>query len=117
MRMSDWSSDVCSSYLYCEKEPSEFSKLLVGLLGPDEDESAAAAPRGWFGLAAMKRELTERRLIQDLSLLTRAGSVQAACLDCRAYRPTIPQPQDAAAKGWLAALAPDRKSTRLNSSH
>src|SRR3546814_2666725 len=104
MRMSDWSSDVCSSYLYCEKEPSEFSKLLVGLFGPDEDDSTAAAPRGWFGLAAMKRELTERRLVQDLSLLTRAGSVQAACLDCRAYRPTIPAPKGAEAKGWLAGL-------------
>ncbi|MBB5705247.1 signal peptide peptidase SppA [Sphingopyxis panaciterrulae] len=89
---------------YFEKEPSEFSKLLVGLFGPDEDDSTAAAPRGWFGLAAMKRELTERRLVQDLSLLTRAGSVQAACLDCRAYRPTIPAPKGAEAKGWLAGL-------------
>src|SRR3546814_18119105 len=116
MRISDWSSDVCSSDLdalaaaaklakidgdyhakYFEKEPSEFSKLLVGLFGPDEDDSTAAAPRGWFGLAAMKRELTERRLVQALSLLTRAGSVQAPCPDRPAHPPPLPPPHGPAA--------------------
>ncbi|MGV1681948.1 signal peptide peptidase SppA [Sphingopyxis sp. NJF-3] len=89
---------------YFEDEPSEFSKMLAGLFGVDQEE-AAMAPRGWFGIAAMKRQLTERRLAQDLSLLTEAGSVQAACLDCRAYLPAVPHPRGADTTGLLAKLA------------
>ncbi|WOF42759.1 signal peptide peptidase SppA [Sphingopyxis indica] len=88
---------------YFEDEPSEFSKMLAELFGPDKDQTARA-PRGWFGLAALNRQLTERRLVQDLSLLTDAGSVQAACLDCRAYQPALPR-RAAGTKGWLASIA------------
>jgi protease-4 len=89
---------------YFEDEPSEFSKMLAGLVGADQEE-VAIAPRGWFGIAGMKRQLTERRLVQDLSLLTEAGSVQAACLDCRAYLPAVSHSRDAETTGLLAKLA------------
>ena len=89
---------------YFEDEPSEFSKLLASWSGAEE-EQAAALPRGWFGIAAMNRQLTERRLVQDLTMLTQTGSVQASCLDCRAYLPAVPRPDQAEAKGFLAALA------------
>src|SRR3546814_512187 len=59
---------------YFEDEPSEFSKILASWSGAEE-EQAAALPRGWFGIASMNRQLTERRLMQDLTMLTRAGSV------------------------------------------
>ena len=53
----------------------------------------------------MNRQLTERRLVQDLTMLTQAGSVQASCLDCRAYLPAVPRPGKAEAEGLLGALA------------
>src|SRR3546814_17271967 len=70
-----------------------------------EEEQAAALPRGWFGIAAMNRQLTERRLVQDLTMLTQAGSVQASCLDCRAYLPAVPRPGQAEEGGFFATLA------------
>lgn len=88
---------------YFEDEPSEFSKLLATLTGAEQE--TAAAPRGWFGIAAMNRQMAERRLAQDLTLLTQAGSVQAACLDCRAYLPAVPRPGTAEAKGFFGVLA------------
>lgn len=89
---------------YYEEEPSEFSKMLASLSGA-EQQREAMAPRGWFGIAAMNRQLAERRLAQDLVLLARTGSVQASCLDCRAFLPVLPRSDDGQAKGWLGALA------------
>lgn len=88
---------------YFEDEPSEWSKLLASLTR--DDSADAAAPRGWFGIAAMNRQLAERRLVQDLSMLSASGSVQAACLDCRAYLPVVPRPGANGPKGVFAALA------------
>ena len=88
---------------YFEDEPSEFSKMLANW--NKSEEQAAIAPRGWFGIAAMNRQLTERRLMQDLTMLTETGSVQAACLDCRGYLPAVPRPGKAEAKGFFATMA------------
>ncbi|MCW5646333.1 MAG: signal peptide peptidase SppA [Sphingopyxis sp.] len=88
---------------YYEKEPSEFAKMLANW-GRGEEE-VAATPRGWFGIAAMNRQLTERRLVQDMALLTRSGSVQAVCLDCRGYLPALPRAGAAEAKGFFATMA------------
>ncbi|MDK2762167.1 MAG: signal peptide peptidase SppA [Sphingopyxis sp.] len=88
---------------YFEEEPSEFSKMLASWSRGGEE--TAALPRGWFGIAAMNRQLAERRLVQDLSMMTAAGSIQASCLDCRAYLPATPRPEQGEAKGWFAALA------------
>ena len=62
----------------------------------------------------MNRQLTERRLVQDLTMLTQTGSVQASCLDCRAYLPAVPRPGQAEAKGFLAALATLLRWRRLS---
>src|SRR3546814_20517631 len=70
-----------------------------------EEEQAAALPRGWFGIASMNRPLTERRLLPDLTMLTRAGPVQAACHDCRAYLTAVPRPGQCKAKSYLAPVA------------
>ncbi len=88
---------------YFEEEPSEYSKILAGLLGNDTGQ--AHVQSGWFGVAAAQRQLLEQRLSQDVGLLTsEAGSVQATCLDCRAYRPATPRPA-AGTKGPFADLA------------
>lgn len=89
---------------YFEQEPSEFSRMLASLTGAEQQETAAA-PRGWFGIAAMNRQLAERRLVQDMQMLASSGSVQAACLDCRAYLPATPRPDRGEAKGLFATLA------------
>lgn len=88
---------------YFEDEPSEFSKMLASLTGAEQQESAAL-PRGWFGIAALNRQMAERRLVQDLAMLANAGSIQAACLDCRAYLPATPRPP-AVPDGLIAQLA------------
>ncbi len=88
---------------YYEDEPSEFSKMLASWSGTEEESTAM--PRGWFGIAAMNRQMTERRLVQDLTMLTQAGSVQASCLDCRAYLPAVPRPGQTEAKGFFATMA------------
>lgn len=88
---------------YFEDEPSEFSKMLASLTGAEQQESAAL-PRGWFGIAALNRQMAERRLVQDLAMLANAGSIQAACLDCRAYLPATPRPP-AVPDGLFAQLA------------
>ncbi len=88
---------------YYEDEPSEFAKMLANW--SKSEEESAAAPRGWFGIAAMNRQLTERRLMQDMAMLTQSGSVQAACLDCRGYLPAVPRPGAAEAKGFFATMA------------
>ncbi len=88
---------------YYEEEPSEFAKMLASW-GQSEEE-VGAAPRGWFGIAAMNRQLTERRLVQDMALLTQTGSVQAACLDCRGYLPAVPRVGKAESQGFFATMA------------
>lgn len=88
---------------YYEDEPSEFAKMLANW--SKSEEESAAAPRGWFGIAAMNRQLTEQRLMQDMAMLTHSGSVQAACLDCRGYLPAVPRSGAAEAKGFFATMA------------
>ena len=89
---------------YFENQPSEFSRMLAAWTGAEQPAQTAALPRGWFGIAAMNRQMIERRVVQDLSLLTQAGSIQASCLDCRAYLPAVPRSGQAEARGFLATL-------------
>lgn len=89
---------------YFEQQPSEFSKLIASLTGAEQQETAAA-PRGWFGIAEMNRQMAERRLVQDMQMLASSGSVQAACLDCRAYLPATPRPDRGESRGLFTTLA------------
>src|SRR3546814_3547804 len=107
MRISDWSSDVCSSDL----EPAEFARLLIAVkngtpvrlsdvakvYGGQQDEYQAA----WFNDA--------RTVGLQISKRPEANAVATV----EAIRARLPQ---------LRASLPsnvtiDRKSTRLNSSH
>ena len=87
---------------YFEEEPSEWARMLASVTGAEQ--AAAPLPRGWFGIAARQRQWTERRLMQDMAMLTRSGSVQVHCLDCRPYLPPAPRARGGEAKGWVEAL-------------
>src|SRR3546814_3146637 len=112
MRISDWSSDVCSSDL------RGFAELLVGAAVARAEETADSLARfeeiGGVGgdeadrarkpVAAIERR---RRAAQDLDRLDEAEiDIVAASRRLRAEAETVGN-----------AHAVDRKSTRLNSSH
>src|SRR3546814_10486624 len=110
MRISDWSSDVCSSDLTVLREPPRWSlalfdfafalaaALLTLLLRP---VLALAATGGlllvWSGVAVMA-------MMQFLVLPVAVPAI-AALLTLGGML------------GWRFAVSEDRKSTRLNSSH
>src|SRR3546814_7681594 len=98
MRISDWSSDVCSSDLLIAVEPADLAgevRALVGASAVMDEALLDAAIRGWS-------HNTRRAFRSDLILW---GTW------CRRRRmvPARAGPGDVAA--WI-----DRKSTRLNSS-
>src|SRR3546814_6975058 len=88
MRISDWSSDVCSSDLETDQKPA-----------PDANISAIAPDTG-----------------QAPPVIGVAPPMQAAAAP--ADEPSSPQPVQAVRTEIAADLPPaDRKSTRLNSNH
>src|SRR3546814_8628053 len=99
MRISDWSSDVCSSDLrvYGDVIPSHASYKRIVVLKQPVGVVAAITP--WnFPSAMITRKI--------------APALAAGC--AVVLKPASETPFSALA---LAALAEDRKSTRLNSSH
>src|SRR3546814_10276762 len=97
MRISDWSSDVCSSDLHLAENMAEFGLGTTDATGR---------------IAAALEEILDAR--PDL-----AGQVRATLLILVATGGGIAPPS---AAGLLRRLSwtitePDRKSTRLNSSH
>src|SRR3546814_10338131 len=103
MRISDWSSDVCSSDLFRALEDGEAGTLQREVLGkllaqPGADGDAMR------GIAAM----LSRRLGQDAAI-----AFLARCASCftAANAPRL------APKAHDLRTRLDRKSTRLNSSH
>src|SRR3546814_5707667 len=110
MRISDWSSDVCSSDLIAivNDENSPLVRLadIVMPLRAGPERSVAATKSFIATLAAFAQIMSE-------------------CIDRQAFEPVISALPDQLSHAWAAswdeALAPftqaDRKSTRLNSSH
>src|SRR3546814_5289599 len=108
MRISDWSSDVCSSDLSCRRTPAAAAgasevvpgAVRIATMPPDSATGQADSARAWFrsdaGLALLESEYPT--VVRALS-----------------ERPAMPWL-------WLAPVeqggpGQDRKSTRLNSSH
>src|SRR3546814_9721267 len=101
MRISDWSSDVCSSDLHANLRAHALAKLLQRL--DAGHQSAGLGIRR--GIAAIGRQpagelphVDISRILRQLAALADAGTVVV---------PQIAEPFDVG----------DRKSTRLNSSH
>src|SRR3546814_5468868 len=126
MRISDWSSDVCSSDLYLEQPTygiaESYARREVNCLSFTMMFIALARAAGVDAYAQMSGDTLAMRLVDDT--LMRAKHVKAG-IDANRQQYTVDV-------GWrsvvaerrprrisdaqLAALL-DRKSTRLNSSH
>src|SRR3546814_7194890 len=101
MRISDWSSDVCSSDLLMKK----FGR--AGLLGVTIDGYGCA------GTSYVAYGLVAREVERVDSAYRSAMSVQSSLV----MYPIHAFGTDAQRDTYLPALARDRKSQRLNSSH
>src|SRR3546814_6256814 len=99
MRISDWSSDVCSSDLEFVREARELRLELAA------DYLVMAA---WLAYLKSRLLLPETGTEEEPS-----GAEMAAALKFQMQR--LQAMRDAGGK--LILLPPDRKSTRLNSSH
>ncbi|MEY4269107.1 MAG: signal peptide peptidase SppA [Pseudomonadota bacterium] len=90
--------------LWFENEPSPFAKFLSGIGGQPEGR---AAPQGWMGLVAARRDAMLALLVQDMAMLATGPSMQIQCLECRGFmaRPMAGgSAQDADAMAALARL-------------
>src|SRR3546814_7034994 len=105
MRISDWSSDVCSSDLFTES---------IGMPGLDHSSFGSLMPRAAKSIELLR----QRKASGELPLL----SLPARRDDINAWQPIIDryrsQFDDVVVLGiGGSSLGGDRKSTRLNSSH
>src|SRR3546814_3840550 len=103
MRISDWSSDVCSSDLvaYTATQYALLSSLMsVARTVLASPGGAVAAETGWV----------------TFFLITTVAAIPGILLAWWMVRRTPPV-QEAATEAGLRHGRPDRKSTRLNSSH
>src|SRR3546814_10647797 len=102
MRISDWSSDVCSS---------DLSDLGVRLLTTDDPEEAAAIAEELNRLNEERRALETLVLEQAEAAAVRTGNASVAVVSGIGWHPGV--------IGIVAGRLKerDRKSTRLNSSH
>src|SRR3546814_6848475 len=103
MRISDWSSDVCSSDLFCRS-------LYEYWLGLPKPRGSLLPLKSALDPTAIPR-LLSRVVLHDLrhpgrSILRLVGTGMA---EQYGFDPT--------GRDYLDLVAPDRKSTRLNSSH
>src|SRR3546814_5151677 len=109
MRMSDWSSDVCSSDLKADLDTLLAKADFITLHTPLTDqtrnilskENLAKTKRGVRIINCARGGLIDEAALKDA---LDSGHVAGAALDVFAQEPP-------------AADNPDRKSTRLNSSH
>src|SRR3546814_9687941 len=105
MRISDWSSDVCSSDLLTLGE-------VDGKLITVEEERLLVAALAEFGRAATGKTQDEADFRHYLATLARLRQPVDAFFE----RVTV-NADDAAIRRNRLSLLSDRKSTRLNSSH
>src|SRR3546814_8594604 len=109
MRISDWSSDVCSSDLRLAVRQAESASIIADML-PWFEEMLPKLPRGSNTAEAIRYTLNHWkgliRFLDDGRIELDNNTVE------RAIRPITLQRKNALFTGHE-----DRKSTRLNSSH
>src|SRR3546814_3861573 len=111
MRISDWSSDVCSSDLYalvsfegaCPRYYVGSSKRLTARLGAHLSFARSTKLRGHSAGGRLLAPVAARRRRTLVLILETCPGADSASLQRREH-------------AWMIA-ARDRKSTRLNSSH
>src|SRR3546814_6962877 len=111
MRISDWSSDVCSSDLQREKNMSDrisllgstaLAALMLATATPAHAQATDPANAGEGGAAADEIVVT---------------GLRASLENAAAIKRDSGQIQDSIVAEDIGKLPEDRKSTRLNSSH
>src|SRR3546814_8140383 len=105
MRISDWSSDVCSSDLATERQLAERRSALAAAA----DAARLAGLRYRAGLDNQLAQLTAEDSMVALSRSVADLAARQRALDIALIR--------ALGGGYQEAGDRDRKSTRLNSSH
>src|SRR3546814_2031022 len=117
MRISDWSSDVCSSDPNTIAETTTAGAIAHGLINAEVTYSQSDGGRGWnastdvdtgnitiYGNAAKQNDTGLARTIAET---TTAGAIAHGLINAE-----VTYSQSDGGRGWK-----DRKSTRLNSSH
>src|SRR3546814_9161488 len=121
MRISDWSSDVCSSDLSARAAP------------PPAAPPAPSAVRTWLFLTSDRHQIADPRIILNKAHAQHTPAPPKAAVEPKPFAPPdshCPAPVPAPRVPALLDTAPvrhdrspehsflrDRKSTRLNSSH
>src|SRR3546814_2501270 len=113
MRISDWSSDVCSSDLILTGllEVGRMTRTAVGM-GYDVHRLVAGKPLWIGGIEIAHSHGLEGHSDADVALHAITDAILGALADGDIgdhFPPSDPQ--------WRGAASQDRKSTRLNSSH
>src|SRR3546814_2599437 len=122
MRISDWSSDVCSSDLVFEKVGVNVSSV-KGSFAPEFAATINGASADQPGFTATGISLVAHMAnphVPAVHMNTRFLTTQAAWFGGGAdLNPPIPYDEDTAEfhAAFRATCMADRKSTRLNSSH
>src|SRR3546814_2296506 len=127
MRISDWSSDVCSSdlferqvidgrTLYFNRSPSNLFRLSDEALARRDPAARPITDGPMESLNAHQRAIRDAALAEGRSsvLPLRLRMTQTLTVDADAV------PEGETVRAWIPypqALPGDRKSTRLNSSH
>src|SRR3546814_6282563 len=112
MRISDWSSDVCSSDLVIASHNQGKVREIGDLLAPYGVETVSAGALGLpeppeTGTSFIANAELKAREAADLSGLPALADDSGLCVEALGGEPGI----------FSARWAGDRKSTRLNSSH
>src|SRR3546814_1486045 len=108
MRISDWSSDVCSSDLHGAIVTARFPPNQIGMALPSRSRCHAEADR-LLQPTTLQQRLHARVLAAEVA-------VQGGEVDGVAAREDLVA-EDLAVLAGQAAVLLDRKRTRLNSSH
>src|SRR3546814_4841615 len=131
MRISDWSSDVCSSDLFRAQNeavdaafPQLVDTLTIALDAPDALAAEAAAGRLAAALAAQPAVAQSVFLPQGGPFFRQNGLLYLSAVELQALgdrlagaQPLLAALQADPRLSGLADLLEDRKSTRLNYSH
>src|SRR3546814_9792877 len=112
MRISDWSSDVCSSDLF------KCTFGYVGVYDIDMMFKKGDIPRNESGLRYLRRTHgTDSKVWAENSPARRAGEVNIPVYLAAGARDERTPPEQTELMQEALVEAGDRKSTRLNSSH
>src|SRR3546814_10632246 len=114
MRISDWSSDVCSSDL------NQLHAAVVELVTLDDAEIKYSTVQNWYpgnaeGLGGIYNFVTKRALCQGKRSKVSWTQVETGSAITWKYPSCVLNGDDSV--GEFYSVAVDRKSTRLNSSH